>query len=77
VVIKYDNFINQLIIFLITSIALFIFIYKFQQMLTNLEKKKEVVKKKAESVHIVIWRYMLKPLSVHIVLVILMGEYDD
>ncbi len=37
VVITYGNFINQLIIFLITAFILFIFVYKFQQLL----KKKE------------------------------------
>jgi len=50
VVIQYGNFINQLIIFLITSLVIFFFIFKFQQMLTKKEKqdKKEKTTKKCK-----------------------------
>src|SRR5689334_15767277 len=37
VVITYGNFVNQLIIFLITAFVLFIFVYKFQELLKRRE----------------------------------------
>lgn len=39
VVIRYGNFITELIIFLITAFAIFLFVYKFQQMLSRKEKE--------------------------------------
>lgn len=45
IVIKYGNFINELIIFLVTTIAIFLFIYKFQQFLVKRMKKEEIKKK--------------------------------
>jgi large conductance mechanosensitive channel len=48
IVIKYGNFITELIVFLITAFAIFLFVYKFQQMLNRKaqdEKKVSPTKK--------------------------------
>jgi large conductance mechanosensitive channel len=48
IVIKYGNFITELIVFLITAFAIFLFVYKFQQMINRrdeAEKKKKPVRK--------------------------------
>lgn len=42
IVIKYGNFITELVVFVITAFAIFLFVYKFQQMLN---KKKQDEKK--------------------------------
>lgn len=51
IVITYGNLINQLIIFLITAVTLFLFIYKFQQMIAKQDeedKQKPKTTKKCE-----------------------------
>lgn len=44
IVIRYGNFLNQILIFLITAFVIFITINKFQQMITKKEEEEEVVK---------------------------------
>ncbi len=44
IVIRYGNFLNESIIFILTAFALFIFIYKFQQFLTRRERQEKKVK---------------------------------
>lgn len=44
VVIKYGNFITELIVFLITALAIFFFVYKFQQALTKSEQTEKKAK---------------------------------
>ncbi len=44
VVIKYGNFITELIVFLITALAIFFFVYKFQQALAKKEQSEKKTK---------------------------------
>jgi len=44
VVIKYGNFITELIVFFITALAIFFFVYKFQQALTKKEQSEKKTK---------------------------------
>lgn len=42
ILLKYGNFINEIVVFLVTTVAIFFFIYKFQQFLVKRSKKDEI-----------------------------------
>lgn len=44
IILKYGNFINELVIFLVTTIAIFFFVYKFQQFLVKRSQNEEITR---------------------------------